>query len=94
MLVVNYHANPLLQTRHFVPAYVLKHIAESAAAPEKARHAAQRTLSADQNFRGQRVQAQRATQAPSATDEPAVSAAQVPIVRSSFVPPYVLKHVA
>ncbi|KAL5345790.1 hypothetical protein ACLOAV_009544 [Pseudogymnoascus australis] len=73
-------------TRHFVPAYVLKHIAESAAAPEKARHAAQRTLSADQNFRGHRVQAQRATQAPSATDEPAVSAAQVPI-RAALIGP-------
>lgn len=94
MLVINHHVNLLLQTGHFVPAYILKHISESAAAPEKARQAAQRTLSADHNFRGKRVQAQRATQAPSAPDEPRVSAAQVPIVRSGFVPPYVLENVA
>ncbi|KAL5351758.1 subtilisin-like protein [Pseudogymnoascus australis] len=81
-------------TGHFVPAYVLKHIAGSAAAPEKARQAALRTLSVDQDFRGQRVQALRAAQAPRIPDEPGVSAAQVPIVRSGFVPPYVLEHVA
>jgi hypothetical protein len=49
---------------HFVPAYILQHIADSEAAPEEARQAAIRTLSADQGFREQRVCHAKACQAP------------------------------
>jgi hypothetical protein len=49
---------------HFVPAYILQHIADSEAAPEEARQAAIRTLSADQDFREQRVCHAKACQAP------------------------------
>lgn len=75
MLGVNHHADLLLQTGYFVPAYILEHIAESAAAPEKARQAALRTLSVDQDFRGQRARAPEATAAQGAADEPVVLAA-------------------
>ncbi|OBT92496.1 Translation initiation factor 3 subunit b [Pseudogymnoascus verrucosus] len=70
-------------TGHFVPAYIHKHIAESAAAPDKARQAALRTLSVDQDFRGQRVTASETAAAPCAADEPGVLAAQVPISKEA-----------
>lgn len=73
-------------TCHFIPAYILKHITESTAAPEEARQAALCTLSVDQNLREQRVQALEAAQAASAADEPGVLAAQAPI-RAALVGP-------
>jgi len=79
---------------HFVPAYILQHIADSEAAPEEARQAAIRTLSADQDFREQRVQALTSGEAPTAPDDSDVSAAQAPIVSLGFVPPGILEHVA
>jgi Zn-dependent metalloprotease len=92
-LLFDHHANLLLQVCHFVPAYILKHIAESTAAPKEAREAALSTLSIDQDFREQRVQALRATPVASATTAPGPVAAQVPIVSSGFVPPFVLEQV-
>ena len=83
-----------MQICHFIPAQILKHISESKDAPEAARKAALRTLSVDQEIRKQRVHALEATEAASVPDEPGVSAAQVPIVRSGFVPPSVLKRIA
>jgi hypothetical protein len=82
------------QMCHFVPAYILKHIAESEAAPEQARQAAIHTLSADQDFREQRVQGLTSGEAPTAPGDSDVPAAQVPIVSSGFVPPGILEHVA
>jgi Zn-dependent metalloprotease len=79
---------------HFVPAYILQHIAESEAAPVEARQAAIRTLSADQDFREQRVQALTSGEAPTAPDDSDISAAQAPLVSLGFVPPGILEHVA
>ena len=79
---------------HFVPAYILQHIADSEAAPEGARQAAIRTLSADQDFREQRVQALTRGAAPTAPGDSDVPAAQAPIVSLGFVPPGILEHIA
>lgn len=79
---------------HFVPVYILKNIAKSEAVPEEARQAAISTLSADQDFRDQRVQALTSGEAPAALGDPKVPAALAPIVRSGFVPPGILEHVA
>lgn len=79
---------------HFVPAYILQHIADSEAAPGEARQAAIRTLSADQDFRAQRVQALTSGEAPTAPRDSDVPAAQAPTVRSGFVPPGILEHIA
>ncbi|KAL4723019.1 subtilisin-like protein [Fusarium chlamydosporum] len=49
------HAYLLFQVCHFVPGYILENIANSQAVPEKARQAAISTLSADQEFREQRM---------------------------------------
>ncbi|RYC80881.1 hypothetical protein BFJ63_vAg16231 [Fusarium oxysporum f. sp. narcissi] len=79
---------------HFVPAYVLDNIAKSEAVPEEARQAAIRTLSADQDFRTQRLQALTRGEAATAPGDSDIPAAQAPIVRSGFVPPGILEHVA
>lgn len=79
---------------HFVPAYVLRHIFGSVAAPEEARRAARRTLTADQDFRQQRVQALTSGVAPTTPGDSDVPAAQAPIVSSGFIPPGIFKHVA
>lgn len=79
---------------HFVPAYILDNIAKSEAVPEEARQAAIRTLSADQDFREQRLQALTRGEAPTALGDSRVPAAQTPIVRSGFVPPGILEHVS
>ncbi|KAF4447945.1 peptidase M4 thermolysin [Fusarium austroafricanum] len=79
---------------HFVPGYVLQKIAESEAIPEEARQAAIRTLSVDQDFREQRVQALTRGEATTAPVDSDIPAAQAPIVRSGFVPPGILEHVA
>ncbi|RKK56817.1 hypothetical protein BFJ68_g16481 [Fusarium oxysporum] len=78
---------------HFVPAYILDNIAKSEAVPEEARQAASRTLSADQNFRKERMDTLSREQ-PTTLGDPEVPTAQLPIVRSSFVPPGILEHVA
>ncbi|KIW16043.1 hypothetical protein PV08_06094 [Exophiala spinifera] len=78
---------------HFVPAYILQHIAESESAPEEARQVALRTLSADQDFRQQRVQALTSGGAPTLPED-SVPAAQTPIVSLGFVPPGILEHIA
>ncbi|KAH8722628.1 zinc metalloprotease [Phaeosphaeriaceae sp. PMI808] len=71
---------------HFVPAYILQHIADSEAAPEEARKAAIRTLSVDQDFREQRAQALTSGEDLIAPEDPEVSAAQEPI-RAALVGP-------
>ncbi|KAH6612368.1 hypothetical protein C7974DRAFT_476270 [Boeremia exigua] len=91
---VMWHAERWFQMCHFVPAYILQHIAQSEAAPEEARQAAIRTLSVDQDFREQRVQALASGEAPTAPESSDVSAAQAPIVSSGYVPPGILEHVA
>ena len=65
---------------HFVPPYILKHIADSEAAPEEARQAARRTLLADQGFRERRAQALTSGEAPTVPDDSGIPAAQAPIV--------------
>lgn len=79
---------------HFVPAYILQHIADSEAAPEEARRAAIRTLSADQDFREQRLQALASGVAPTVPDDSDVSAGQATIVSLGVAPPSILEHVA
>ncbi|KAM6523096.1 hypothetical protein FSOLCH5_003715 [Fusarium solani] len=81
-------------TCHFVPTYILQKIAESEAVPDEARQAAITTLSADQHFRERRVQALTSGEAPNTPSDSAVPAAQAPIVRSGFIPPGILEHVA
>ena len=79
-----------MQTCHFIPAYILQNILEAKTAPDEARTAARRTLSADQDIREQRANASAAT----VVDPPGISAARAPIVSSGFVPLYVLEHIA
>jgi Zn-dependent metalloprotease len=76
------------QTRaicHYVPPHILRHIAQSQAAPEEARQVANRTLSADTAIRDSRIQALASGKAPTAPDD-SISAAQAPI-RVAFVGP-------
>jgi Zn-dependent metalloprotease len=70
----------------FVPAYILQHIAESQAAPEEARQAAIRTLSADQDVREKRVQTMASGEPPAFPEDSSIPAAQVPI-RAALVGP-------
>jgi len=79
---------------HFVPAYILQHIAESQVAPEEARQAAIRTLSADQDVRAKRVQTMASGEPPAFPEGSSIPAAQAPIVSHGFVPPSILEHIA
>jgi Zn-dependent metalloprotease len=79
---------------HFIPAYILQNIVDSGAAPEAARQAALRTLSADQDIRERRVQALESGGSQASLGASSTPAARAPIVSRGFIPPSILEHVA